>query len=509
MSRLTLLTNANVIPMTGPQNRAQEIALEGGRIVAVADRVERELRAYAKVVDLHGATVVPAFVDSHTHWLGAGLMLIGLRFDQAKNHEDLRRIVAKARKERGRGAWLVGLGAADNSMPEGRLPSREELDRWVSDSPLLLERADGHGCAVNSAALRKLELPADLRGLDADAGQLVGEAHTEALKLSQTAVARRSIVRALRAVSRHALSRGVGTAVCLEGFQVPFDIDVLAARVAGLFDRPRLRIFVQSFDLRRVKRVGQGRAGGCFEMALDGSLSSHTAALSEPFCDRPDTNGLLYHSDEKVRAFVEGAHLAMMQVALHAIGDRAIEQALRVYGSVLAEHPRADHRMRIEHCEMPRTEQIERMAKLGVHLGVQPAFLDMPTTPTAYLQKTLGKKRFAGYLPLRSYLKAGIDISGGSDAPVSPINPLRGIAMAINHPNRDQALTPYEALRIFTLGGARSVFEERARGTIEPGLDADLCVLDADPLIIDPSGIEQIAIKALYIGGKLVYSGRL
>ena len=506
MPKTTVLTNAEIITMSGPGSMAGEIAFCKGRIEAVGKRVPGELRTHARIIDMQGAVIVPAFIDSHLHWIGAGLLLIGLRLDDAENHDDLKSTLLDSRKERGKGDWIVGMGAADNSMPEARLPTREEIDAWIDDSPVVIVRADGHGCVANSRALQELSLPSGINGLDAKSGYLVGDAQTEAIKRGQSVIARRHLLTALRAISAQALSNGVGTAVCMEGFGMPLEIDVHAVRLAGLLRRPRLKIFFQTLDVNKAVKHRCSRIGGCFEVSLDGSFSSHTAAMFKPFNDQRNNSGLLYHSDETIRSFIERAHLAGRQIAMHAIGDRAIEQALSAYEYVLSRHPAADHRHRIEHAEIPLPEQIERMVKIGLHLAVQPAFLDMPTTPPSYMRHILGARRYKGYLPLKSYVSAGADISGGSDAPVSPINPLRGIHMAVNHPNESQALSPYEALRIFTRGGARSVFEERCRGTLEPGLDADLTVLDRNPLTAPKESIDSIRVLSMYIGGKLAYS---
>lgn len=201
-------------------------------------------------------------------------------------------------------------------------------------------------------------------------------------------------------------------------------------------------------------------------------------------------------------AFVLAAHKAGLQVSTHAIGDRAIEIAITAIERAQKAFPRKDARHRIEHCEIPTTEQIERIAAAGIAIGAQPAFLNNQLEPMWYIEELLGPERAGRMLPLKSMVEAGILVAGGSDAPVTLINPISGIYSACNHPNPDERLDVLNALRLFTTNAASIAFEENEKGSLEPGKVADFVVLDKNPLELAPEDLKSITIEATYVNGK-------
>jgi predicted amidohydrolase YtcJ len=240
----------------------------------------------------------------------------------------------------------------------------------------------------------------------------------------------------------------------------------------------------------------------CLANLTDGSVEGRTAALYEPYTDDPATLGMLHHSDEELYDFVEKVHKAGCQISLHAESDRAIDQVLWAYEKVLEKYPRKDHRHRIEHFEIATMKQIRRVARLGVALAMQPMFIPVCEGPNLDYYRSLIGERVKRTHIFRSILDEEI---GGSDSPVTRMNPLGGIHALVNHPLEEQRIDIYEAIEVFTINGAKIGFEEDIKGSIEAGKYADLVVLSADPYRIPRGNIEDIQVEMTIVGGKIVH----
>jgi predicted amidohydrolase YtcJ len=246
-----------------------------------------------------------------------------------------------------------------------------------------------------------------------------------------------------------------------------------------------------------------GSVGGC--ILLDGDFGPHTAALLEPYADQPDTRGTLYHSQEEIDAFVETAHRAGLQIAMHAVGDRASEQALNAYERALTSWPRTDHRHRIEHFEIYNETLVQRARRLDIHLAIQPPF-NVYFGGHTRLIPILGQERAQRSDPVRSLIEAGLHVGGGSDSTVTPLQPLYGVYCAVSHSNPAERLDIERALQLYTLDNAALAFEEADKGSIEVGKLGDLVVLADDPRTVAPEAIADIPVEMTVVGGKVVYS---
>ncbi len=250
-----------------------------------------------------------------------------------------------------------------------------------------------------------------------------------------------------------------------------------------------------------VKALGLPRIGGC--ICSDGAFEAHTAALFEPYADEPDNYGALTYPQEQMDAFILEAHREGLQIAVHCESERSIEQVLWAMEKALRAFPREDHRHRIEHLELPTFNQIERMANAGIMASMQPAFIPafVGQKDMAMYAALLGKSRLARVHPYRTILDAGIPISGGSDSPVTPYDPLAGIQAAVNHPNSEQRVSVREGIEMFTATAAWSAFEEGEKGTLAPGKLADLVVLEKDPFQVPTDRIKDIGIHSVCVAG--------
>lgn len=241
------------------------------------------------------------------------------------------------------------------------------------------------------------------------------------------------------------------------------------------------------------------RIGG-LKLLLDGSLGAQTAALCEPYNDAPETSGMLTFRQEDFEMLVFNAHKAGLQLAVHAIGDKAMDTALKAFEKALEKIPNADHRHRIEHASVLNKEFIRRMKSLGVIASVQPHFI----VSDFWVEDRLGKKRARWVYSFKSLMKAGVVVCGGSDCPVEPISPLLGIwAAVVKQPNSEERLTVEEAIRSYTANAAYTSFEENSRGTIEEGKLADMVVLSDDPFKIKPEKIGDVKVLMTFVGGQM------
>jgi len=508
MTERLVLLNGRVITMDAKETPAQALAFESGRIVRVGgDRDFQDLAAQGwPVLDLAGKTVLPGFIDTHQHMMLSGLQATGLRLEDARTIDDILERVAAAAAETEKGTWIRGGNLNEQNLAEKRLPTRRDLDRVSPDHPVYLLHATCHLCSFNSKALEILEIPLNLAGLDLEAGRPTGVVRDPGiLTFVHPAMAgiipEAEKIESLQAAARMALDRGITTMHALDGGDFgPGDTRVIWTNR----DRLPVRVvcFNQSMDLAEVQELGLPRVGGC--ICADGAFEAHTAALFEPYADEPDNYGTLTFSQEVMDDFILKAHRAGLQIAVHCESDRSIEQVLWAMEKAMRAFPRYDRRHRIEHLELPTPNQIDRLARAGITASMQPAFLPafIGSKNMEYYEKLLGRPRLRMIHPYRTILNSGITVCGGSDSPVTSYHPLAGVQAAINHPNTEERVSRVEALKMFTVWAAWSAFEEKEKGSLEPGKLADLVVLGDDPLTVDEQKISSIPIEMVVVGGR-------
>ena len=305
-----------------------------------------------------------------------------------------------------------------------------------------------------------------------------------------------------RAAAQRAVSVGLTTVHALEGNDQPDDPTVNSLLNIAPELPLRLVVWYQTTNVAAVESLGLPRIGGC--ILLDGDFGPHTAALLDAYADQPDTRGTLYYTQGEVDAFVKEAHCAGLQIALHAVGDRAAEQALTAYERALEQWPRTDHRHRIEHFEVFDEALARRAQRMGVHLAIQPPF-NLYFGGHTRLNPILGEERALRSDPVRSLIDRGIHVGGGSDSTVTPLKPLYGVHCAVNHSNPAERLDVERAIQLYTLDNAAMAFEEAEKGSIQEGKLGDLVILAEDPLAVEPESIGAISVEATVIGGEVVY----
>lgn len=478
------------------------LAVSAGRITRLAqgDEVTR-LRAapYADVIDLGAATVLPGLWDAHVHFIAMGLALSRLDLGAARSLDDAFDLIRGAAGDE----LLVTVNLDETLLAEKRLPTGKELDKVAASRPVVVTRVDGHSSVVNAAAWRVLNIQPDWPGVELDVagqptGRLRGRANELAHQALNTVLSAEKKRRACRAAADYAISRGVVAVGAFAGSPYEGAGDV---RILGeIRNELPLEVFLfpQITSVAEARALGFGRLGGC--ILLDGSLGSWTAALTDPYADRPETRGELYFGDDDLNALVLAADAAGLQLAFHAIGDRAITQLLNAYELAHYERPRPS-RHRVEHAELITPRDIKRAAALGVVLSVQPAFEKFWGGPGKLYAQRLGPQRARTTNPFKSALRAGVVLAGGSDAPITPIDPIAGILAAMEHPNPAERLTFNEALALFTAGAAYSFFAEADWGTLSPGKWASFTVVDRVP----NAGAAAPEVLATVVKGEVVF----
>ncbi len=526
-SPITLaIVNARV--WTGVSRRpwAEAVAVRGDRIASVGSSAEiRKLAVPStRVIDAHGAMLVPGFIDSHVHFIDGGFRLSSVQLRDARTPgEFIARIKAFA-ATLPVGAWITG-GDWDHTPWGGELPRRDWIDSVTADHPVWVQRLDGHMGLANSAALRAAGITAatpDVEGgtiVRDSTGEPTGILKDNAMALIDRVVPEPSpelADRALDAAMRYVAAQGVTSVVNMGTWS---DLAVFErAHAAGRL-RTRIYAVVPLATWARLRDTVAARGHGDAWVRLgglkgfvDGSLGSHTAAMLQPFTDTPGDSGLLVNTPEDLYTWTSNADKAGLQVMVHAIGDRAIRLQLDIYERVERENGPRDRRFRIEHAQHIAPADIPRFARLGVIASMQPYHA---IDDGRWAERVIGPERSKTTYAFRSLLDAGARLAFGSDWFVAPPTPLEGIYAAVTrrtlddrHPEGwipEQKITVEEALRAYTSGAAYATFEEGIKGTIERDKLADLTLIDRDITRIPPEQIRDARVLMTIVGGTIVY----
>lgn len=425
-----------------------------------------------RVVDLTGAVLTPAFVDAHVHTTATGLALIGLDLHGTRSlRELLDRVEAHART--GRGRIILGSGWDDTLWPEQRPPTRQELDRAAYGGAVYLARVDAHSAACSSALLAAVPEAAGTQGFDAS-GVVRLDAHHAVRRAAYAGISPTQRRAAQRATRERAAALGIGCLQEMSGPEVAGrpDLEALLRLAAG---EPGPAVLAYWGELHGFEVVAElGLAGAAGDLFCDGSLGSHTAAVSEPYADRT-TKGALRYDAEEIRAHVRAATAAGVQAGFHVIGDVAIDQAVSAVSAVADELGLGrvrSMRHRLEHAEMPRPEHLAAMARLGMVVSVQPAFDAAWGGQGRMYEQRLGTDRAAGLNPLAAYARAGVRLALGSDSPVTALDPWGGIAAAVHHRTDGSGLSAEQAFHAATVGGWYAARSHAGAGMLQVGAPA-------------------------------------
>ena len=532
----TLYYNGRVY--TGELPLVSAFAVEDGRFLFTGSDADGAALGCAEAVDLNGAFVCAGFNDSHMHLLNFGQSLaqaeLAAHTDSLAGMLEYLREYAAAQPG-GEGRWIRGRGWNQDYFSDAeRMPDRWDLDRVSRDVPVVIVRCCGHCMAVNSKALELCGVTADTLSPEGGriglrAGEPDGLFYDDAMTLVYEHLpvpGKDEIMDMIRLACRALNSYGVTSSqsddYCV--FRaVPFETVNAAYRELEESGELTVRVYEQANfttlpELRRFVEAGNVTGSGSplfrigpLKMLGDGALGSHTAHLSRPYDDLPETRGFSLFSAEHMNAMVSYANAHGMQVAIHAIGDACLDQVLNAIDLALREHPREDHRHGVVHCQITRPDQLRRIRDLNMHVYAQSIFLDYDNH---IVENRVGPELAASSYRWKTLMEGGVSVSNGSDCPVELPDVMRGIECAVTRTSIDgtgpylpeEAFTVREALDSFTIRGAEASFEENNKGRIAPGYLADFVILSENPFAVEPRELHNIAVQACYLGGERVYS---
>lgn len=501
---------------------ADTIALAGGRVLAAGRRQDLEtvIGPTTRLIDLRGRAVLPGFNDGHQHMLLYGLEKMEVNLHPAhvrtlaELQDRLRKQVTVAHPDE----WILGRRYDHFHLDIGRHPTRGELDAVTDERPLFITRTCGHVGVANSRALALAGIDAtspDPPGgrIERENGQLTGVLFETAMNLVKTVMPSLSgerMVAALELAGRSFLSQGI-TSVTDAGLGLRQGVsDLEAYRAAHAGGRLPVRAHVAltggpggiEHELRGRpvldEASGERLKLGPVKLFADGSAGGKTAAMTLPYICACENFGLFVYQDAEITELARTYHDLGYQVAIHAIGDAAIDQALNAIEAAMETNPGGERRHRIEHCSFTRPDQIDRMARLGMVPAPQPIFLY--EFGELYCD-VLGDERPAVAYPMRRWIDAGLRPIASSDTPVSDVSPMKNLySMVTRKTDRgrvlgaDECIGLPEAVSALTANGAFGSFSETHKGRLVPGMLADLVVLDRD--IFGPGEDELLETRA-------------
>jgi predicted amidohydrolase YtcJ len=491
--------------------------MQGDYILAAGKKGKIEIPKGAEVYDVTGMTIVPGFIDSHCHFYDMGISMIRdikLR-DTPSLEAAMIRLKEKAKTTK-KGEWIIGTGWDESKWPENRYPTKEDIDAVSKTHPIIIVRICGHLLTLNTSALKiagiteKTPQPKGGHVDMGDDGEPTGILRDcrHLVEPCIPSVTEETAVEGLKIASEYALSLGctsIGDAGigsdAFKAYQTALAKGYLKIR-ANLF----LNETIQQQSYETGIRTGFGNdmiKVGPTKLLMDGSLGARTAALFEPYTDEPTTKGILNMPPEVLDEKTKTAHKHGNQLAIHAIGDYAIECVINSIQTAIKEKPRKDHRHRIEHCEILTAGQIERIKELGIIPAMQPNFVGEWAGTGSMYEQRLGEERNRLNNPYRILLDEGITIAFGSDG--MPFHPIYGIWSAVNHGIKNARITLVEAIKCYTLNGAFASFDEDIKGSVEPGKLADLAVIDRDLTETKPNDIRDAKVYMTIVNGKILY----
>ena len=537
-----ILINANILTLDPTHPHCQALAIKNGRILATGSdsdvlAIAAQSIPHATVLNLKGNTVLPGFIDAHTHLLSGGFSLQSLDLRGCRNPEEFVRRIDERLHAAQPGQWVTGGGWDQETWPGSPLPCKEWIDPFSSEIPVFVNRIDLHIGLANTAALKAAGITAD--SPDPCGGQIFRNPATNqptgilkdaAIRLIESAMpkpTRTDQEKALSLALMQAASHGItslhditdwGNPEWTEWslFQDFRQQNKLTCRIFArlpLIDWDRCRTAFPAFQVG--PQANEWLRFGGLKGFTDGSLGGHTAFFFDPYLGEAGQFGLLLDEmfpEGTMERRISEADQAGFPISVHAIGDRANSILLDIFESVVHVNGIRDRRLRIEHAQHLRPEDICRMARLGVTASIQPAHI---IDDGGWAERILGADRCRWSYAFQSLANAGVRLAGGSDWPVSALDPLLGIHAAVNRntaneqfPNGwspEQKLSLAQAIEAFTVGAAYAEFAEAEKGTLSAGKFADLVVLSANPFKVNPAEIKDIAILMTIAGGQVVY----
>ena len=515
----TLVTNANGIAVDD-QSRIEHFSGlligDDGKVVRVLHSGDARPKA-AKVVDVHGQTILPGLIDAHGHVIDLGFAALRLDLTGTRSLSELQSRLRDYAAAHPNDSWLIGFGWNQELWPDSRFPTSADLDAVVSDRPVVLERVDGHSVLANSAAMKAAGLSADTK---APPG---GEIHDGLFIDAARGLIEKAVPKPTTQQMDQAFAKSqeilLGFGVTGVGSMSTSVNDWNTFRRAGEAGRLQVRLMSYLLGTESMSAVPKPtgwlyddrlRAVG-IKLFADGALGSRGAWLKQPYADKPDTRGLQFHSDAELRSMADAAAAAGFQVATHAIGDAANAQVISTYEWLNGKYG-TGRRWRIEHTQIVDCADLPRIGAAHIIASMQPVH---QTSDRLMAEKRLDPARLKCSYAWKSMLNTGAKLAFGTDFPVESPNPFPGLSAAISRQDMNgqppggwmpaERLTLGEALHAYTRGAAYAGFAEDKIGALEPGKWADFVIVDRDPTKVDVQALARTQALQTWVGGKKVW----
>jgi len=520
-----ILYNGIIFTVNPKEPRAQALTIADGRLVAVGSNSDilKMATARTKKIDLGYKTVLPGFIDAHTHPAYSGIKHLKMVDCDLRSIKDIKEAIRQRAAITPKGEWVLGFKYDDTKTNEGRKINMADLDDAAPEHPVGITHRGGHTNYCNSLAFKMANIdqstpnPQGGEFEKTSDGKLTGCVKESAIevfdKLIPNMATRSERQEGVKLISKMMAKTGITSAT--DALGSPEDLQAYEdAYEAGELD-VRIYCMIRYTHIDKMiaagVRTGMGndwvKIGG-MKMTCDGSISERTARLSEPYIGRPNDFGILVMDEEQLYAYAKKAYDVGWQIGIHANGDVGIDTTLKVYERLYKEQPKKDPRFRIEHCTMINDNLVQRMKTLEV----------IPTPFSTYVyyhgekMKAYGEERLKNMFALRSFLNAGIRPTQASDYPPGPFEPMMALQSSVTRTDMkgnvwgaNQRVTVEEAIKIGTINGAYASFEEKMKGSLEAGKFADLVVLGRNPFTEAPSTLITIPIERTMAGGKWVY----
>jgi predicted amidohydrolase YtcJ len=512
---------------------AEAVAIRGERIIAVgtSQDVAKLATPGTRTIDVHSKLGLPGFIDAHTHFIDGGFQLLSVNLRDAKTQAEFTRRIGEYARKVGPGRWIQGGDWDHENWPGTPLPTKELIDAVTPENPVAVERLDGHMILANSLALKKAgitkETPDPPGGLivrDAKTGEPTGVLKDAASSLVARIIPEpgdaeysAALDAALQEAARHGVT-SVDDITLWNYWKIYQRYREAGKLTVHVYSRTPMSEWERQRDV--VSRLGRGdewlRLGG-LKAFMDGSLGSTTAYFFAPYNDAPNTSGLMRPDNQpegKMRDRIVAADAAGLQCSVHAIGDRANNLLLNYFEEAEHVNGARDRRFRIEHAQHLLASDIPRFATLGVIASMQPYHC---IDDGRWAEKRIGPERIKTTYAFRTLLDSGARLVFGSDWPVAPLDPIRGIYAAVTRRTLDgknpggwvpeQKISVEEAVRAYTSSAAYAEFAERDKGSLEAGKLADIIVLSDNIFQIPPEGIWDVHVILTATGGLVTWDG--
>lgn len=533
-----IVTNASIYTVDRQHPKADAVAVIGDRIVAVGSNADIDLwrGPQTKVIDAQGKLLMPGFNDSHVHFIDGGAALDEVQLNDAKSAEEFKNRIAAQVAKTEKGEWILGGAWDETKWTPANLPTASLIDPVTPNTPVFVNRYDGHQALANSAAMKLAGITA--KTPDVPGGVIVRDKNGNptgifkdaAQNLIFKAIPPMSHGRRMQAAKRalqEAASVGVTSVQQMSNGDSTEDFADVGI-YSELQEKGELtaRIYVAPSEVHwsDQAKVGLRHAWGSSYLRLgavkgfaDGSIGSRTAALFEPYSDEPNNRGILsdeMHPPSAMRDRLMKADAAGLQLRVHAIGDRGISMILDIYEAIEKAHGYHDQRPSIEHAQHMAPKDFDRFAKLHVIASMQPYHA---IDDGRWVEARIGHERAKYSYAWRSFLDHGVTLAFGTDWNVAPLNPLLGLYAAVTRATLDgknpdgwipeQKITLPEAVEAYTMGSAFAEFQEKEKGSITPGKLADMVILSDNIFDIKPEAIRNVKVETTIVGGKIVYGG--